>query len=63
MGYGDIYPITVGGKIFTFAVLLVGLGIISVPAGLISSSLSKAREIEAMESHTDDHLVGESPKL
>ena len=63
VGYGDIYPITVGGKIFTFAVLLVGLGIISVPAGLISSSLSKAREIEAMESHTDEHLVRESPKL
>ena len=46
VGYGDVYPITTGGKIFTFAVLLVGLGIVSVPAGLVASALSKARESE-----------------
>jgi voltage-gated potassium channel len=46
VGYGDIYPVTVGGKIFTFAVLLVGLGIVSVPAGLVASALSKARAME-----------------
>ena len=63
VGYGDIYPVTVGGKVFTFAVLLVGLGIISVPAGLISSSLSKAREIEAVESQNKEHLAGESSKI
>lgn len=51
VGYGDIYPITVGGKIFTFAVLLIGLGIVSVPAGLVASALSKAR---AMEDTSDD---------
>ena len=47
VGYGDIYPITVGGRIFTFLVLLLGLGIVSVPAGLVASALSKAREMEA----------------
>jgi len=46
VGYGDVYPITVGGRIFTFAVLLVGLGVVSVPAGLVASALSKARELE-----------------
>jgi voltage-gated potassium channel len=46
VGYGDIYPITVGGKIFTFLVLLIGLGIVSVPAGLVASALSKARAME-----------------
>ena len=49
VGYGDIYPVTVGGKIFTFAILLIGLGIISVPAGLVSSALSKAREMDELE--------------
>jgi len=43
VGYGDIAPITVGGKIFTFIVLMVGLGVVAVPAGLISSALSKVR--------------------
>ncbi|MDA9558015.1 ion transporter [Vibrio sp.] len=46
VGYGDAYPVTVGGKIFTFIMLIIGLGIVSVPAGIISSALSKARELE-----------------
>jgi voltage-gated potassium channel len=46
VGYGDAYPVTVGGRIFTFLVLLVGLGVVSVPAGLVASALSKARETE-----------------
>ena len=49
VGYGDIYPITVGGKIFTFFILMVGLGIVAVPTGLLSSALSKAREMEEKE--------------
>ncbi len=47
VGYGDIYPITAGGRIFTFGVLMVGLGIVAVPTGLISSALSQARNEEA----------------
>lgn len=47
VGYGDIYPITIGGKIFTFFVLMIGLGIVAVPAGLVASALSKARSEEA----------------
>ena len=46
VGYGDIYPITVGGKIFTFFILLIGLGIVSMPAGIMASALSKARAMQ-----------------
>lgn len=46
VGYGDIYPITLGGRIFTFFVLMIGVGLVTVPAGLVASALSKAREIE-----------------
>jgi len=46
VGYGDIAPITVGGKVFTFIVLMVGLGVVAVPAGLVSSALSKVRAEE-----------------
>ena len=41
VGYGDIYPITVGGKCFTFVILLIGLGIIAVPSGLVASAMNK----------------------
>ena len=50
VGYGDVYPITVGGKVFTFIILMIGLGIIAVPAGLVASALSKVREDEKNES-------------
>ncbi len=46
VGYGDIYPITVGGKLFTFFILFIGLGIVSIPAGLMASALSKARALD-----------------
>ncbi|WP_299055364.1 ion transporter [uncultured Polaribacter sp.] len=46
VGYGDVYPITLGGKIFTFFVLIIGIGIVAVPAGLVGTALSKARELE-----------------
>ena len=46
VGYGDVYPVTLGGRLFTFVVLFLGLGIVAVPTGLIASALSKAREGE-----------------
>lgn len=46
VGYGDIYPVTTGGRIFTFVVLMLGLGIVAIPAGLIASAFSQARNEE-----------------
>ncbi|QLG46016.1 ion transporter [Costertonia aggregata] len=42
VGYGDVYPITVGGRIFTFFILMIGLGIVAIPTGIISSALTKS---------------------
>ena len=57
VGYGDVYPITVGGRIFTFLVLMLGLGVVAVPAGLMASALSQASqesaEAEAREREQD----------
>ena len=46
VGYGDVVPITTGGKVFTFFVFIVGLSMIAVPSGLVASALSKVRELE-----------------
>ncbi|MEZ6195886.1 MAG: ion transporter [Planctomycetota bacterium] len=46
VGYGDAYPLTVGGRCFTFVVLVVGLGIVALPAGILASALSEARRME-----------------
>lgn len=52
VGYGDVYPITTGGRLFTFFILMVGVGIVTIPAGLVASALNKAREIE--EGHKEN---------
>lgn len=44
VGYGDVFPITAGGKVFTGIILMIGLGIVALPAGIIASSLSEARD-------------------
>ncbi|MCY3834842.1 MAG: ion transporter [Anaerolineaceae bacterium] len=44
VGYGDAYPITTGGKIFTSFMLLVGMGVVSVPSALLATALSKAAQ-------------------
>lgn len=65
VGYGDVYPITIMGKVFTFFVLATGIGIISVPAGLLASALSKAREMELLDTRkfepNDASMPAEEP--
>src|SRR5690554_7473746 len=34
VGYGDTYPITIAGRLFTFVILMIGLGLIAVPTGI-----------------------------
>jgi voltage-gated potassium channel len=43
VGYGDIYPVTAMGRIFTVFMLFVALGIIAVPTGLVASAMSEMR--------------------
>ncbi len=52
--YGDVYPVTVGGKIFTCFVLALGLGVVAVPAGLLASALSRARDLEDSGASADE---------
>ncbi len=61
VGYGDVYPITTGGRIFTFLVLLIGLGVVSVPAGLVATALSKAREMDDGDIATEQSGEREPP--
>lgn len=57
VGYGDIYPITVGGRLFTFFVLMLGLGLVAVPAGIVASSLSAVRRQQETTNLSRDENV------
>ena len=48
IGYGDVYPITAGGKIFTSIIALIGISVIAIPTGLIASALTKVIEDERL---------------
>ena len=52
VGYGDVYPITLGGRVFTFFVLMIGVGLVTIPAGLVATALLKA--IDNEENQNDE---------
>ncbi|MCQ2539531.1 MAG: ion transporter [Acetatifactor sp.] len=37
VGYGDIYPITVGGKLMAILIAFLGVGVVAIPTGIISA--------------------------
>ena len=41
IGYGDVYPITVFGKIATIIIAIAGIGIVAIPAGIIAGGFSE----------------------
>ena len=43
VGYGDAGPPTAGGRILTGFVLILGMGIVALPAGIFTAALSRAR--------------------
>ena len=43
VGYGDIVPVTVLGKMIASFIMILGYGIIAVPTGIVSSEITKER--------------------
>lgn len=41
VGYGDMVPITVGGKVFGLFITLAGVGMVALPAGILASGFSQ----------------------
>ena len=37
LGYGDIYPVTILGKLFGIFIAFLGVGIVAIPTGIISA--------------------------
>lgn len=44
VGYGDVYPITVAGKVFASITALIGIGLVAVPTGIIAAAFSEVLE-------------------
>jgi voltage-gated potassium channel len=50
VGYGDMYPITVAGKILTSVILMAGVALFALPAGIITAGFLD--EIRRIRNHT-----------
>jgi hypothetical protein len=46
VGYGDISPVTPGGRAITIVLALLGIGIFAIPAAILSSAFSDQLRIE-----------------
>ncbi|WP_294407857.1 ion transporter [uncultured Ruminococcus sp.] len=41
VGYGDIYPVTIAGKVLSTIIALLGIGLVAVPTGIITAGFSE----------------------
>ena len=37
VGYGDVFPVTIGGRVFASAVAIVGIGMFALPTGILGA--------------------------
>jgi voltage-gated potassium channel len=42
VGYGDISPVTTGGKFLASIIMLLGYGILAVPTGIVTTEMALA---------------------
>jgi len=54
VGYGDIYPVTVLGRVFGAVIALLGIGMVAIPTGIISSGLIQHMEKAKENTETVD---------
>ena len=61
VGYGDIYPITTMGKIFSIFITCLGVGMVAIPTGIISAGFvdqySRLKKISEYASEEDVHFI------
>lgn len=61
VGYGDIYPITVLGKMFGIFIAFLGVGIVAIPTGIISAGFvdqySRIKRMSEYGQEADIHFI------
>ena len=53
VGYGDIFPITVFGKILSAIIAILGIGLVAVPTGIISAGFMESIDSEENKENED----------
>ena len=53
IGYGDAYPISVGGKMAAALLAFAGVGLIALPAGIMANAMQEAMRAEPAAERTE----------
>ncbi|REA05779.1 potassium channel protein [Haloferax sp. Atlit-6N] len=62
VGYGDVYPVTFGGRVFAAVVAFLGVGLFALPASILSSGFvdqARSSESETMCPHCGEVISEE----
>lgn len=60
VGYGDIYPITIAGRIFGIVITFLGVGMVAIPTGILSAGFVEQYTIMK---NSMDYLMEEELKF
>ena len=70
VGYGDIYPVTILGRIMAIIISFLGVGVVAIPTGIISAGfveqyteLQRAKSTENIKGTVKVEIDGVSPFL
>ena len=58
IGYGDIYPVTTMGKIFSIFITFLGVGMVAIPTGIISAGfVDQYTRIKRISEYADEDEI------
>jgi voltage-gated potassium channel len=61
VGYGDVYPVTLAGRILGGVIAMLGIGVFALPAGLLGSAFVEELQRERRGKINCPHCGGEFP--
>lgn len=58
VGYGDIYPVTIGGRIMAIVISFLGVGMVAIPTGIISAGfVEQYTKLKRMELYAEEKEI------
>lgn len=63
IGYGDVYPITVAGRIFAAMTAVAGIGLVAMPTGIMAAAFSEAVQRHSRDIHEAKSAEGAAASL
>lgn len=61
VGYGDIFPVTSGGKLLTVVIEFLGVGLVAIPTGIISAGFMEYHN--SVQKRNEEDIVKEIQEL